>query len=175
MEILVGAGNFEIYERCISEPYTIYIYVDIGAITSLRGQFYLNSGEEQNTTGALSVDTDYPIIGSPLVPGPGTIGVYGVFDDVPATRRGIREGFTNYFTGGSYLGSTITLGSSPGAGGTPVLIDYNAFEAHYLPDDDTIRDDNDYYPYLDGSLTAIACVIDQIRAAGVKVEIRART
>jgi hypothetical protein len=172
MEILVGSGNFEIHERLVSNPWTIFIYVSTALSTSLRGQFFLNSAEPQLTTGALSVDTDYTIIDSPLDPGPGTVGVYGVFDDTPITRRGIREGFTNYYTGGSHGGTSITLGSSPGGAGTPVLIDYNAFEAHYLPTDETIIDDADYFPYLSDNLAGIRCLLDQIRAAGIKLEIR---
>jgi len=172
MTIVFGAGNFEIVERLVSSPYTIYIYVNLPLNDNLRGRFYLNSGEPQLTTGINTVEVDYDIIDSPIVPGPGTVGVFGVYNDTPLTRRGIREGFANYFTGGSFVGKTITLGIPPGPPGMPVLVDYNAFSAHYLPDPFTERDDGDYYPYLFDPFLGVRCLIDQLRAAGVKVEFR---
>ena len=101
----------------------------------------------------------------------GAIGVFGVFDDTPLTRLGYRLGFTNYFTGGSFVGSTITLGSSPGAVGTAVLIDYIAFNANYLADDETIVDDDDFYAYLGDDTVLIRCLLDMVRAAGIKVDV----
>jgi len=172
MTIVFGAGNFEIVERLVSEPYKIYIYVNLPLGDNLRGKFYLNGGEPQLTTGLLEVETEYPIINTPLDPGPGSIGVFGVWPDDKYTRKGHRQGVWNYFTGGSFVGNTITLGSSPGPIGTPVLIDYNAFPAHHLPDPFTVRDDQDHYPYLFDPFLGVRCLIDQLRAAGVKVEFR---
>lgn len=73
-------------------------------------------GEEQSTTDLKEVSTTQPI---------GRVrGVYRASD---ASRSG-----TNYFTGGSFSQNTtaITLGISPGAIGTAVLIDYDVFEAN---------------------------------------------
>jgi len=61
---------------------------------------------------------------------------------------------------------------SPGAIGTPLLVDYNAFPAHYLPDPFTVVDDNDHYPYFFDNLLGVHCLADQIRAAGIKIEPR---
>ncbi len=101
----------------------------------------------------------------------GAFGVFGVFDDTALTRKGYRAGFTNYFTGGSFVGNTITLGSSPGAGGTPVLIDYIAFNAHYLAADETIVNDADFYAYLGDDTEQIRCLLDMVRAAGIRVDV----
>ncbi len=103
----------------------------------------------------------------------GVIGVTGVFDDTPATREGLRDGLTNYFTGGSFVGQQITLGTDPGAG-TPVLVDYSAHPSHYLaPDEAFINDGTDFPPYFADNLLAAQCLLDQVRAAGVGVELSA--
>lgn len=72
-------------------------------------------GEAQNTTGTLAVSTDNAI-GS----------VRGVYRATDTNRTG-----TNYLTGGSASagGTSITLGISPGAAGTAVIIDYDEYEA----------------------------------------------
>jgi len=88
---------------------------------------------------------------------------------------GYRDGFTNYFTAGSFLGNTITLGSSPGGAGTAVIVDYGAFTAHYLADDETIRDDEDFYAYLTDPVLSVRCLLDQIRAAGTQLKITVTT
>ena len=100
----------------------------------------------------------------------GSIGVLGVFDDTPLTRRGWRgPTFTNYFTGGSFVGSTITLGTSPGAIGAPVLVDYGAFAAHYLAADENVVQDADFYPYLSDDTALVQCLLDIVEAAGIRV------
>jgi hypothetical protein len=169
LEVVLGVGNFEIVERNISEPFRIYVYVDLPLDNDLKGKFFLNGGEPLLSTGLLQVETTYPIVNSPLVPGPGSVGVFGVYDDTLLARRGVREGMTNYFTGGSFVDNVITLGSSPGPVGTPLLVDYNAFQAHYLPDPFTIEDDDDFYPYLSDAFLGLKCMADQIRAAGIQV------
>jgi hypothetical protein len=96
----------------------------------------------------------------------------GVFLDTPEARRGRREGLTNYFLpGGSVLGSTITLGTSPGPIGTAVLVDYTAFSAHYLARDEAVLDAADRWAYLADPLLTARCLLDQIRAAGVRVDL----
>lgn len=168
LEALTGSStDYRVYERTTTKPYHVFAEVDIGEADDIRGRFLLNGGEPQDTTGANTVDTDYDINH-----------VIGVFDDTPLTRRGIRDGFTNYFSGGSFTGNTITLGSSPGASGTPVIIDYGAFSAHYLAQDETVRQDlaqEDRWAYLADPLLTARCLLDQIRAAGVKVELSAKT
>jgi len=104
-----------------------------------------------------------------LPSGTGTAAV-SVVDDTPITRRGARGGFPNYFLpGGSVLGTSITMGTSPGAAGTPVLVDYTAFSAHYLPRNEAQLDDGDVFPYLADPLLAARCLLDQVRPAGVQV------
>lgn len=101
----------------------------------------------------------------------GVQGVLGVFDDTPATRDGMREGFTNYFTGGSFVGTEITLGTDPGSG-TAVLVDYNSHPSHYLAPDAAFQNDGtDFPPYFADNLLAARCLLDQVRAAGVGVEL----
>ncbi len=73
------------------------------------------TGEAQTTTGTLAVATD------------NTIGsVRGVYRASDSNRTG-----TNFYTGGSATANTtsITLGISPGATGTAVVIDYDEYEA----------------------------------------------
>ena len=73
------------------------------------------TGEAQNTTGTLAVSTSNPI-GS----------VRGVYRATDSNRTG-----TNFYTGGSATPNTtsITLGITPGAAGTAVVIDYDEYEA----------------------------------------------
>jgi hypothetical protein len=173
MTALVGPPpvNYCIFERQITRPHRVFVQVDVEPATSLKGRFVLNSGEQQLSTGLTTVETDYDITASPTVPDVGPIGVLGVYDDTLLTRKGHRDGFTNYFTGGSFVGNVITLGASPGAAGTALIIDYNGHAAHYLSDDDTIRDEGDFYPYFADSLESARCLLDQVRAAPIKVEL----
>ncbi len=167
MEALLGNTNFTIVERTTSDPWIVFVDVEIELSTDIRGRFLLNGGERRTTTGLNTVDTAYPINH-----------VIGVYDDTPLTRRGFRDGFTNYLEpGGTFLGSTITLGTSPGAAGTAVIVDYGAFEAHYLAQDETVRQDllqQDRWAYLADPLLSAKCLLDQIRAAGIRVELSTR-
>jgi hypothetical protein len=155
---LLGAGNYAIKELP-SDPWKVFVEALVALSTSVKGRFLLNGGEAQLTTGALTVDTTYDINH-----------VLGVYDDTPMARRGYRSG-TNYSTTNNFSGKTITLDASPGGAGTPVLVDYGAFKAHYLAADETVRDDGDRYAYLADPLAAARCLLDQIRAAGVRVEV----
>lgn len=156
---LLGAGNFNVYERTSTSPYQVFVEIVASLSNEIRGTFYLNGGEPQLTTGANTVDTDYDVNN-----------VIGVYDDTTLTRRGYREGLTNYFDpGGSFVNNTITLGTSPGAGGTAVIVDYGAFTGHYLAPNETERDDQDFYAYLSDPSLAARCLLEQIRAAGIKV------
>lgn len=155
--------SWTVVERLASDPWKVFVRTAVAPVNQLRGKFVLNGGEPALTLGVNTVDTLYPINN-----------VLGVYDDNATTRAGFREGQTNYFSGGgSFLGNTVTLGSSPGAAGTPVIVDYGAFAAHYLaPDTPSFTlDDGDYYAYLTDSLQTVRCLLDQVRTAGVKVEV----
>lgn len=154
---------FAVVERIITNPWTVFVEIDATLQDNIRGRFYLNGGESRVTTGLTAVTTTQ-IINH----------VIGVYADTTAARRGLREGLTNYFSGGSFVGNTITLGSSPGGIGTPVLVDYGAFRGHYLALDETVRDDGDRWAYLTDPLRTARCLLDQVRAAGIKVDLRER-
>jgi hypothetical protein len=153
------ASDFSVYERMVSRPNTIFVRIRLPLATSLRGRFNLNSGEPHVAAGGL-VTTDYPI---------GSNGVLGVFLDLPATRWGIRDGAFDYFAGGSFLGNVITLGTDPGP--VPVIVDYNGFQAHYLPPNEFFVNETDYPPYFADDLLVARCLLDQVRAAGVGVDV----
>jgi hypothetical protein len=160
---LVGSGNYTLQEKLISDPWKVFVGIKVVVATTLRGRFCLNGGEPKLTTGLTTVLTTYPINH-----------VIGVYLDSIRSRRGDRDGLTNYYTagaGGSFVGSTITLGASPGAIGTAVIIDYGAFAAHYLAPNETVLDDGDYYAYLSDPTLTVKCLLNQIRAAGVKVDV----
>jgi hypothetical protein len=200
LESFLGIGNFVVTEDLIGSPYQVFVEIVVALSTLLKGRFVINSGEPQLTTGVSEVTADYDVIEPTLSGFPGaadleilgrtTVGgsalefpptaagtaVVGVFDDTPLTRRGFRAGLTNYFLpGGSVAGAVVTLGTSPGAPGTAVLVDYTAFSAHYLAPNEVETDDGgasgDFYAYLSDPLLTARCVLDLIRAAGVKVNL----
>jgi hypothetical protein len=157
-QLTTGANSVDVDYSVIEPPLTAYPGYTSQAI-----------GGRQKPNPAPPPDNlpyfDYPASGA------GTA-VVGVYDDTPITRRGYRDGFTNYFLpGGSVAGNTITLGTSPGGAGTAVLVDYVAFSAHYLAEDETQLDDGDFFAYLSDPLLAAQCLLGQIREAGVKVEL----
>ena len=201
LEAITGGTSptaFTIREDLVNDPWIVYVQIAIAFATSLRGRFVLNSGEAQLTTGISTVDVNYNPISPPLSAYPGYTGqaidgrtnedsvtpyftfpasgagtaIIGVYDSTPLTRRGERAGLTNYFLpGGSVAGNTITLGTSPGAAGTPVIVDYTSHSAHYLANNETIVDGDDLYAYLADPLLTARCLLDQVRPAGVKVEV----
>jgi hypothetical protein len=96
-----------------------------------------------------------------------------VFFDQPAWRDGYRDPSTDLYAlfGGTVTGpSELTLAAiSPG---TPVIVDYHTHPAHYLAPDETFRNDGtDFPPYFADNLLAARCLLDQVRAAGVGVEL----
>jgi len=192
LALLDDPDGYTITERLVSNPWRVFVEIAVELGTDIRGRFLLNGGEPQLTTGLTSVDTTYAIIQSPFAANPpepaklvegrtltfpgGAAGTlpFGVYLDTILTRRGHRDGFTNFAVGGSAVGNTITLGSSPGPIGTAVIVDYTAFPAHYLAYDETVRQDllnEDNWAYISDPLLAARCLLDQIRAAGVRVEL----
>jgi len=159
---LLGAGNFSIRED-ITDPWKVFVSVAIVLATSLRGRFVLNGGTLAAADGAgATVTVPYDVNN-----------VIGVYLDTPLARRGERLGLTNYFLpGGTFLGPVITLGT-PTAPAASVIVDYGAHEAHYLAPNETTLDDADYYAYLADPLLTARCLVDHIRAAGIKVEVTA--
>lgn len=161
--LLEDRDLYTITELLVTRPWHVFVGIRSEISTDIRGRFLLNGGEPQLTTGLTSVVTDYQI-GH----------VIGVYDDTPLTRKGVRDGFTNYATTGTFVSDTITLDVSPGAAGTPVIVDYGAFDAHYVAVDETVRQDlsqGDHWAYIADPLLTARCLLEQIRAAGVKVEL----
>lgn len=143
--------DYQIVEQAISNPYNLLVLVTDTLATSTHGRFYLNGGELALTTGLTTVVAAHPIRNAQAVVLASTY-----------AKRGGRDGLTNYYS--SFVGSTITLGSSPGAIGTPVLIDYaGAGTNHYLADNETVLDDHDNYPYLTDTLGVLSCLANQVR------------
>lgn len=143
----------------IPELYPWQVFVEITAATlaeQRRGKWFLSGGEEQLTTGLLTIDTTYPINQ-----------VLGVYEATELARRGFRDGMTNYYQ--SHAGSTVTMNPSPGASGTAMIVDYGAFTGHYLAPDEAEVQDEDFYAYLADPTATAKCVLNQIRAAGVRV------
>lgn len=163
LDVYPGVGNYTLVENLINEPLTIIVRVPSGLTTGVRGKFFLNGGTACVANGAgTQVSTPYAIAQ-----------VLGVYDGTDyRVLHGEREGLTNYATTNNFVGSTITL-DAPVAPNAPVIVDYGAFTAHYLPTDETIRYplDGDYFPYLSDPSAILSCLLDQVRAAGVRVRV----
>lgn len=165
--------SWEVFRRP-NEPYRIYVRVTVPLETSIRGRFILTGGTQRLTTGLTTVTTPWPIRT-----------VAGVYADTVAARRGMREGLTNYFSGGGsfVLGaSSITLGSSPGAIGTPVIVDYTAYDGvsagagyHYLAENEAVLDAGDRWAYLSDPTAALTCLLNQVRPSGFRVFVSLRS
>lgn len=154
---IVYPGSYEVIRR-VSEPWVVNINIQTILQNELRGKFMLNGYEKQLTTGLNTVVTTYPINQ-----------VVSVLDDRPLAYLGF-EG-TDYFAGGSFVGNTITLGSSPGPIGTPVLVNYGSFTAHHVPANANVDQDGDYYPYLSDEADRVLCLLDLVQAAGIEVRV----
>lgn len=201
LDVLFGAGNYELTELYPLEPFKILIQVTVASTNEIRGKFFLNSGELQATTGANSVSSNQTIVD---ISDSYDREVQGVFKrkniSYPSVMSAVEVGLgrvvsrppdpgdTDYYGEGGFTGTTITLATSPGASGTLVVVDYTAFQAHYLAgegsspmpsygplpfDSDEIRHDEDYYAYLSDVLASTKCLLDQIRAAGIVLEVQA--
>lgn len=164
--------SWELYTKP-QDPYRVYVRVTLPLSTTVRGRFYLNHSAERLTTGLTTVTTTRAIRT-----------VAGVYLNTLAARRGMRQGMTNYFTAGSFvLGSTtITLGSSPGAIGTDVIVDYAAYNGteatrghHYLAPNELARDSDDRYAYLSDPAATIRCLLNQVRPSATQVYVSLRS
>jgi hypothetical protein len=103
----------------------------------------------------------------------GVSGAIFVVADTTAARQGVRDVNLFVTASGSVTGSNeITIGLAPG---TDVLVDYNATPAHYLPPDENFENVGDFPPYFADNLLAARCLLDQVRAAGVGVELSVST
>lgn len=162
LDALLGAGGYTIRE-VITEPWKVFVAIAIVLADDLRGRFVLNGGQLATTNGAgTQVTVPYQILA-----------VHGVYVATFPVRRGERLGITNHFLpGGSFLNNVITLGTV-----TPpnekVIVDYTAHRANYLAPNETVLDDQDYYAYLADPLLTARCLLDHVRAAGIKVEVSA--
>lgn len=118
---------------------------------NVAGAAFLQGGEPRTSTDATHVTTLYPILQ-----------VLGVWLAGDVARTG-----TNYFTGGAFVGSTITLGVPLPAAQTAVLVDYGsvAYNAQLLIGPQT--DGKTYYPfYLTDPAAFAGPVLSVVRAAG---------
>lgn len=193
LDTMFGVGNYEVIPEAYEKPggaYTIRVYVETPLTDTLLGKFYLNGGEEALSTAATTVDVAHDIQA-----------VLSVYVANGATRRGIFGTLPNvYEPGGSFVSKTITLGTSVGGAGVALICNYTAHFAHYTvgrpqsdpsaatklpfnvngalpPDASNIRNivDDEPYAYLADSLAAVRCVLDQIRAAGIRVLLISRS
>lgn len=190
---------YEITERLLTHPYEIFVAIEVALVSNdpdgIVGRFVLTGGHPQVTDGLTQVSVS--MFGSAVK----LQSVRGVYLDTLGARRGLRDGLTNYFSGGgSFVAGTdvITLGSSPGPIGTEVLVDFTAYGSatpinyHYLGtgfgadqvnldlrysagDVTTIQtiqhDDGDRWAYLSDPLLAARCLLNEIRQAGTHVTV----
>lgn len=194
LDALLGAGNYSVYENSPDDPrgrWRIRIYAENDLDDQIRGKFFLNGGEEAETTGTNSVDVKWPVLGS------SPDGVLSVYEANDMTRLGILTGATELYGGAGFSGNTVTLTTSPGPAGTPVIVNYSAHQAHYVPgvpqsnpvaasaipyaqdgglppDASGIRHDGDYWAYLANPLAGVRCLLDQVRQHGVRLELIAK-
>jgi hypothetical protein len=59
LDVLVGSGNYEVYELFPSEPNRVYISIGATAGDVSEGRFFLPYTEEQDQTGTYTVDVDF--------------------------------------------------------------------------------------------------------------------
>lgn len=188
LDALLGSGNYEFFPSPYEMPggkYTVRVYVKTAITNNILGKFYLNGGEEALSTSTTTVDVAHDVQD-----------MLSVYLANEASRRGFFNGLTDLFSGGSFLGKTITLGTPVASSGIALICNYTAHYAHYTvgrpmsdpsaatklpfdangalpPDASSIRnsDDDEPYAYLADSLAATFCVLDQVRAAGIRLQL----
>ena len=146
-------------EQVINDPYRLRVSVPIQVSTSLDGRFLLNGNELQRAIGTTSVQTNFDINQ-----------VLGVYEVTSLSKGGVRDGLTNLFTAGSFTGNVITLGTPTTFTEEEVLIDYGAFDAHYLAPDENTRDGAGRYATLADDTELAECVAEQIVGHGIVVD-----
>lgn len=180
-ELVLGAyfdtGNpsdlWSVNERPSTDPWVTFVEGNLPMTDSPIGKFYLHGGEPALTTGLTTIETLYPI-------GPAVDGVFGVYPDTVATRRGARSGpgITDFFS--SYVPgtTTITLSPSPGPIGTPMIVDYRSnptLSYHFLATDETVTaDPRDTWAYVSDPLEGLRCILDEVRAAGTQLDLTSK-
>lgn len=197
LDAIVGAGKYQLLENSPDDPngrWKIRIRAETDLATSLLGKFVLNGGEEALTTGLNEVETKWPVVGS------SPDGVLSVFEANDVTRLGIYTGATELYGGAGHSGTTVTLTTSPGPIGTPVIVNYTAYTAHYargLPGSNPIAaaqlpfsqdgglppdasglvnvGNNDFWAYFSNPLAGVECSLNQVRQHGIRFELEAVT
>ena len=162
--------RFDVWEHPLHETTTLGVtsavptnercrfHIDIlkfGGASTIKGAAFIQAGELATSSAATTVTSKYT---------PTQVLAVWLASDVGRTG-------TNYFAGGGFVGTTITLGVALPAAVTPVIIDYGAaqFTAQVMSDASVSGDiPLNYFPfYLSQSGTAIAQhIVDVIRAAG---------
>jgi len=167
LDVFPGVGNYRLIEETITDPAQVLVEITLPLATGdVRGRFYLNGGTPLvvNPDG-ITITMPYPVLA-----------VLGVRTQDVLTLRGERDlaAYPDLFGAGSFLGSTITLGAAV-APGLPVVVDWSSFTAHYLAANETVHypSDGDFFAYLSDPSAITACLLDQVRAAGVRVTVRA--
>jgi hypothetical protein len=126
--------------------------LELSAFASAQGSTYLQGGEPATSTSTTSVTVLHDINQ--------VLGVY--------LRGDIERQGTNYFTGGSFLGKVITLGTALPGATTDVFVDYGAETTAQLlvgPSEDGTT----YYPfYLGGGSSVYEDMVYVVRAAGFR-------
>lgn len=166
LDVYPGVGMYTLIEEAITNPDEVFIEIVLPILTgSVRGRFYLNGG----TPGVVALDgvtvpMPYPVLA-----------VLGVRAQNVLTDRGERDPAVapDLYGAGSFLGNNIILGA-PVVPGTLVLADWTSFTAHYLAANETVHypSDGDFFPYLSDPSATVSCLLDQVRAAGVRVTVR---
>jgi len=165
LDVFPGVGNYAITEEAITNPAEVFVTITLTPLaTSLRGRFVLNGG----TLATVGFD-------GVTVPLPSTVfTVLRVVAANSATARGERDPVVapDLFGAGTFAGSVITLGA-PVAPFSDVYVDWTSFTAHYLAADETVHypADGDFFAYLADPSAIVECLLDQVRAAGVRVRV----
>lgn len=125
--------------------------LELSAFASIQGSTYLQGGEPATSTTTTSVTVLHDINQ-----------VLGVFLRGDIERQG-----TNYYTGGSFLGKVITLGTPLPGPTTEVFVDYGAVTTAQLLAGPSV-DGETYFPfYLSGGSAIYETILYVVRAGGM--------
>ena len=166
LDVYPGVGNYRLIEELITNPSEVFVEIVLPLATGdVRGRFYLNGGTAAVVgLDGVSIVMPYPVLG-----------VLGVRVQDVLGDRGERDPSVvpDIYGAGSFAGSTITLGA-PVAPGTNVLVDWTSFTAHYLAENETVRypSDGDFFAYLSDPSATVKCLLEQVKAAGIRVNVR---